>query len=199
MTTEHSAGRARFASCVADRILSAAQAFAVADRFVAEFGTGAAARDRDRTLPYLEIDRLAASGLLAVAVPAAYGGADLPPSAVAEVVRILAVADPNIAQIPHNHFVYLNLLRLAGSRSSARYFGRVLAVPVMLGAGPAHALAPDLLLEPVLVEIGATAALPGLYLSGRTFHEDGVIDRYSDRWRSVAQALATSSKAANHA
>ncbi|WP_455131872.1 NADPH-dependent FMN reductase [Microbacterium aurum] len=36
----------------------------------------------------------------------------------------------------------------------------VVAAPVMLGAGPAHALAPDLLLKPVLVEVGATAALP---------------------------------------
>ncbi|MEU7630284.1 hypothetical protein AB0C34_09905 [Nocardia sp. NPDC049220] len=93
MTTEQSTGRTRFASCAADRILLAAQALAVADRLTTEFGSGATARDRDRTLPYLEIDRLATS----------------------------------------------------------------------------------------------------------TFPEDGVIDRYSDRWRSVAEALATSSKAANHA
>ncbi len=61
----------------------------------------------------------------------------------------------------------------------------------MLGAGPAHALAPDLLLKPVLVELGATTALPGLYLSDRTFGEDGVITAYADRWRPVVQALST--------
>ncbi|UGT70537.1 SfnB family sulfur acquisition oxidoreductase [Nocardia gipuzkoensis] len=111
----------------ADRVLSAAQAFAVAQRLAAEFAPGAARRDRDRALPYAEVDRLAASGLLAITVPAAYGGADLPPSAVAEVTRILATADPNIAQIPHSHFVYVNLLRLAGTaRQRRRYFGRVL-------------------------------------------------------------------------
>ncbi|MFI9411807.1 SfnB family sulfur acquisition oxidoreductase [Nocardia gamkensis] len=111
----------------ADRILSAAQAFAVAQRLAADFAPGAAERDRDRLLPYAEVDRLAASGLLAITVPAAYGGADLPPSAVAEVTRILAAADPNIAQIPHSHFVYVNLLRLAGTpQQQARYFGRVL-------------------------------------------------------------------------
>ncbi|MCC3327531.1 SfnB family sulfur acquisition oxidoreductase [Nocardia abscessus] len=110
----------------ADRILSAAQAFAVAQRLAAEFAPGAAQRDRDRALPYAEVDRLAAGGLLAITVPAAYGGADLPPSAVAEVTRILATADPNIAQIPHSHFVYVNLLRLAGTeRQRRRYFGRV--------------------------------------------------------------------------
>ncbi|MGW4088607.1 SfnB family sulfur acquisition oxidoreductase [Nocardia sp. NPDC004750] len=111
----------------ADRILSAAQAFAVAQRLAADFAPGAAERDRERGLPYAEVDRLAASGLLAITVPAAHGGADLPPSAVAEVTRILATADPNIAQIPHSHFVYVNLLRLAGTaQQQERYFGRVL-------------------------------------------------------------------------
>ncbi|MFI5536778.1 SfnB family sulfur acquisition oxidoreductase [Nocardia sp. NPDC051900] len=111
----------------ADRILSAAQAFAVAQRLAADFAPGAAERDRERALPYAEVDRLAASGLLAITVPAAHGGADLPPSAVAEVTRILATADPNIAQIPHSHFVYVNLLRLAGTtQQQERYYRRVL-------------------------------------------------------------------------
>ncbi|MFD0360917.1 SfnB family sulfur acquisition oxidoreductase [Nocardia sp. GCM10030253] len=111
----------------ADRLESAAQARSIATQLAADFASGAAARDRDRELPHQEIDRLAASGLLAVTVPSPYGGADLPPSAVAEVVRILAAADPNIAQIPHSHFVYLNLLRLAGSEAQRRrYFARVL-------------------------------------------------------------------------
>ncbi|PXX65354.1 alkylation response protein AidB-like acyl-CoA dehydrogenase [Nocardia tenerifensis] len=116
------------AEVAADRITSAAQAFSVAERLAGEFATGAAARDRGRILPHQEVDRLAASGLLAVTVPAEYGGADLPPSAVAEVVRILAVADPNIAQIPHSHFVYVNLVRLAGvEQQRRRYFAQVLA------------------------------------------------------------------------
>jgi len=46
---------------------------------------------------------------------------------LAEVVRVLAAADPNIAQIPHSHFVYVNLLRLAGSEPQRRrYFAQVL-------------------------------------------------------------------------
>ncbi|MFF3221762.1 acyl-CoA dehydrogenase family protein [Nocardia suismassiliense] len=111
----------------ADRITSAAQAFSVAAHLAADFASGAAARDRGRILPHPEVQRLAASGLLAVTVPAEYGGADLPPSAVAEVVRILATADPNIAQIPHSHFVYVNLVRLAGSAAQRqRYFAQVL-------------------------------------------------------------------------
>lgn len=88
----------------ADRIESATQAYSVAAQLASEFAAGAAARDLGRELPFAEVDRLAASGLLAITVPATFGGADLPPSAVAEVVRVLAAADPNIAQIPHSHF-----------------------------------------------------------------------------------------------
>jgi SfnB family sulfur acquisition oxidoreductase len=104
-------------------VLSAAQAVSVADELAAEFSVGAAGRDRNRELPFREIDRLAASGLLAITVPAQYGGAELSSSVVAEVVRILAAADPNIAQIPHSHFVYVNLLRLAGTDDQQRRYG----------------------------------------------------------------------------
>ena len=110
------------------RIDSADDARATADRLAAEFAVGAAARDRDRRLPHDEIEHLSRSGLLAITVPAAYGGPDLAPSVVADMTRRLAAADPNIAQIPHSHFVYLNLLRLNGNHDLAsRQFGAVLA------------------------------------------------------------------------
>ncbi|MFG1790387.1 SfnB family sulfur acquisition oxidoreductase [Nocardia sp. NPDC049149] len=123
MTLSEAAAR----PAAADRITSAAHAFSVAAHLAADFALEAAARDSGRVLPRQEIERLAASGLLAITVPAEYGGADLSPSAVAEVVRILATADPNIAQIPHSHFVYVNLVRLAGSAAQReRYFAGVL-------------------------------------------------------------------------
>lgn len=112
----------------AERITTAAQALVIAAELADEFARGAAERDHARRLPHEELDQLSASGLLAITVPAAFGGADLPPSVVAEVFRILAAGDPNIAQVAHSHFVYLNLLRLAGSPAQQReYFGRVLA------------------------------------------------------------------------
>lgn len=111
----------------AARIASAEQARAVAAELAAEFAVGAAGRDRERALPFAEVRKLAAAGLLAVTVPADLGGADLPPGELAEVVRLLAVADPNIAQIPHSHFVYVNLLKIAGSADQRRrYLGAVL-------------------------------------------------------------------------
>lgn len=65
----------------------------------------------------------------------------------------------------------------------------VVAVPLMLGAGPAHALAPEVLLRPVLSELGATCALPGLYLHDKTWLEDGTLDAYVERWTPVVRAL----------
>lgn len=109
------------------RITSAHQAVEVAERLAAEFAVDAAARDSARKLPHDEVGRLSATGLLGVTVPAEFGGADLLPAQVADIVRRLAVVDPNIAQIPHSHFVYLNLLRLAGTHAQReRYFGQVL-------------------------------------------------------------------------
>ncbi len=111
------------------RILASTdEALAAASELAGRFAAGAAARDRERRLPFTEIDELSASGLLAVTVPARFGGADLPPSTVAEVVRRLAAADPSIAQIPHSHFVYLNVLRFGGTDAQqARFFADVLA------------------------------------------------------------------------
>lgn len=55
------------------------------------------------------------------------------------------------------------------------------AFPVMLGAGPAHAMAPDLLLKPVLVELGATCPAAGLYLIDKSFAEDPRLDTWVAR------------------
>jgi FMN reductase len=65
----------------------------------------------------------------------------------------------------------------------------VLAVPLMLGAGPAHSLAPEVHLRPVLSELGATCPLPGLYLIDETYREDSVLDTYVQRWAPVVGAL----------
>lgn len=121
--------------------------------------------------------------------PALLGWGD---PAVAEKVRTVAESDLVVFASPTFKATYTGLLKLFLEQfEGGTGLAGVLAVPLMLGAGPAHALAPDLLLKPVLVELGATTALPGLYLSDRTFGEDGVLATYADRWRPVAQALST--------
>ncbi len=103
-------------------VLSAEGAISAATDLAAEFAIGASERDRCRELPFDQINQLAASGLLAATIPPKYGGAGLPPSVIAEVIRIISTADPNIAQIPHSHFVYINLLRLAGSVEQLQHY-----------------------------------------------------------------------------
>ena len=74
-------------------VLTADAAMSTAETLAAEFAVGAAGRDSARELPRREVERLSASGLLAITVPREYGGADLPPSVVAEVIRILQNGD----------------------------------------------------------------------------------------------------------
>ncbi|WP_069163053.1 NADPH-dependent FMN reductase [Nocardia altamirensis] len=120
--------------------------------------------------------------------------------AVTAAVRTVSASELVVFASPTFKATYTGLLKLFLEQfDGGTGLAGVLGVPVMLGAGPVHALAPDLLLKPVLVELGATAALPGLYLSDRSFQEDGVIDRYTGRWRPVAGALASSVQAGNHA
>ncbi|QFZ79149.1 SfnB family sulfur acquisition oxidoreductase [Streptomyces fagopyri] len=99
-----------------------AEALAVAAALAAEFRTGASIRDAERRLPRAELARLSASGLLAVTVPAQYGGADVRQETLAEIFRLLASADASLAQIPQNHFVYVNVIRRQGSPEQKAFF-----------------------------------------------------------------------------
>ncbi|MEU0585171.1 SfnB family sulfur acquisition oxidoreductase [Streptomyces sp. NPDC006132] len=104
-----------------------AEALAVAANLAADFRKDAAERDARRRLPHAEVERLSASGLLAVTVPAEFGGADVGAQTLAEIFRLLAAADASLAQIPQSHFVYVNVLRRQGSpRQQEFFFGEVL-------------------------------------------------------------------------
>ncbi len=105
-----------------------AEALARARELAAEFARGAAERDAQRQLPERQLDQLARSGLLGITVPRGHGGAEVSVRTLAEVFRLLATADPNIAQIPQSHFVYVNVLGENGSPGQqAFFFSEVLA------------------------------------------------------------------------
>ncbi|MBZ6132074.1 SfnB family sulfur acquisition oxidoreductase [Streptomyces olivaceus] len=99
-----------------------AEALAVATALADEFRPGASARDAERRLPRAELDRLSASGLLAVTVPADHGGADVRATTLAEVFRLLASADGSLAQIPQSHFAYVNVIRRQGTEEQRTFF-----------------------------------------------------------------------------
>ncbi|MER7564449.1 SfnB family sulfur acquisition oxidoreductase [Streptomyces sp. NPDC048523] len=99
-----------------------AEALAGAASLAAEFRAGASARDAERRLPREELDRLSASGLLAVTVPAEHGGADVSAPTLAEIFRLLASADASLSQIPQSHFVYVNVIRRQGTDEQRKFF-----------------------------------------------------------------------------
>jgi SfnB family sulfur acquisition oxidoreductase len=109
-------------------VLDAARALEVASALAAQIAPGAPERDRERRLPFAEVEQLKASGLLSLTVPTHLGGPDVAPSTVSQVFAILAEADPNIAQVVHSHFVYCNLIRVSADPAQQEgLFDRVLA------------------------------------------------------------------------
>jgi SfnB family sulfur acquisition oxidoreductase len=103
------------------------QAIAAAHDFAESIKSGAAYRDRARSLPIAEVEHFSETGLWGINIPKAYGGPALPYTTVSEVIRIVSAADPSIGQIPQNHYAFLNFLR--AERDEARkcyFFGKVL-------------------------------------------------------------------------
>jgi SfnB family sulfur acquisition oxidoreductase len=130
-------------------ITSAGQATGVACELAAALAPGAIDRDQaaaDASVPGAAADAsvpgaagtaavpvqalaaLDASGLLGITVPRDYGGADVPATALAEVIRLIAMADPAIAQVPQAHFLFVDVLSVHGTaRQRQLLFGDVLA------------------------------------------------------------------------
>ena len=106
----------------ARRIQDDAEAIAAAREVAAELAEGAVRRDRDRILPHDELELLSNSGLFAITVPRAFGGAEVKAGTVARVIATLAGADGSIGQIPQNHFFLLEGLRLQGSSEQKQFF-----------------------------------------------------------------------------
>ncbi len=109
--------------------------------------------------------------------------------AVKSAVETVASSDLVIFASPTFKATYTGILKLFLDQFATNDGLRgVTAVPLMLGAGPAHAMAPDLLLKPVLVELGATCPAPGLYLIDSTYTTDTRIADYADRWAPVLRS-----------
>jgi FMN reductase len=78
---------------------------------------------------------------------------------------------------------YTGLLKLFLDQVPTDAFSGLLAFPVMLGAALGHAMAPDLLLKPVLVELGAACPARGLYLLETDYTCEAIIDAWVARVR----------------
>lgn len=80
-------------------------------------------------------------------------------------------ADVLIVASPTFKATYTGLLKVYLDRLGPGALRGIRAVPLMLGAAPHHALAPELHLRPVLTELGAAVPVRGLYVQ-EDAHDD---------------------------
>lgn len=106
----------------AERIRDDAHALDVAARLAASFAPDAAVRDQERRLPAEEVERFSNSGLWAITVPRAFGGAQVSHGTLSEVTAIVSQADPSLGQIPQNHYCLVDAVRLIGTPEQQRFF-----------------------------------------------------------------------------
>jgi FMN reductase len=113
-------------------------------------------------------------------------------AAVSEAVEALTTAEVAVVASPTYKATYTGLLKLFLDHVGTGDLAGVVAVPLMLGGGPTHYLAPELLLKPVLVELGATAPTRGLYLVEKSWDDPAALDP----WLTTAGPQVTAARTA---
>jgi SfnB family sulfur acquisition oxidoreductase len=106
----------------AQRIKSDEQALEAARIFAQQIRGESAARDKDRRLPFEEIELFSQTGLWGITVPKEYGGAGVSTSTFTEVVAIVSEADASSGQIPQNHYANVEEIRLIGTEAQKKFF-----------------------------------------------------------------------------
>jgi FMN reductase len=96
---------------------------------------------------------------------------------VTELVEQVGAADLVVFASPTYKGTYTGLLKLFLDRFATDGLSGV-AVPFMLGAGPGHALAPELTLRPVLTEIGGSVPVRGLYVVDSAFDDPAAYESW---------------------
>jgi FMN reductase len=110
---------------------------------------------------------------------------------VAAAVEKVRAADLAVFASPTFKATYSGVLKLFLDQfATGTGLEGVVAVPLMLGAGPGHQLAPELLLKPVLVELGATVPVPGLYQLDSAYRDDAAAAQWVAKWGPTLRKLA---------
>lgn len=107
---------------------------------------------------------------------------------VAELVAEVGGADLVVFASPTYKGTYTGLLKLFLDRFATDGL-RGVAVALMLGAGPGHALAPELSLRPVLTEIGGVVPAKGLYVVDSAYDDPSAYQHWLDLARPAITAL----------
>src|ERR1700731_3987350 len=111
----------------AHRIKSEQEALEAARRIAGQIRPESAARDKERRLPFEEIEWFSQSGLWGITGPKENGGAGVSTATFTEVVAIISEADASVGQIPQNHYANVEEIRLVGTEAQkAFFFDRIL-------------------------------------------------------------------------
>jgi FMN reductase len=108
---------------------------------------------------------------------------------VADLVDRVGAADLVVVASPTYKGTYTGLLKLFLDRFAGGTGLRGVAVPLMLGASPSHALPPELSLRRVLTEIGATVPGRGLFVVDADHDDPAAYSSWLAATRPVVAAL----------
>ena len=90
---------------------------------------------------------------------------------VSHLVKQVGESDLVVFASPTYKRTYTGLLKLFLDRFAGGTGLRGVAIPLLLGGSPAHSLAPELTLRPVLTEIGGTVPGRGLFVVDRQYDD----------------------------
>jgi len=107
-------------------------------------------------------------------------------AAVAGRLEAVAASDLVVVASPTYKGTYTGLLKSFLDRYGTNGLADTVAVGVMTGAAPVHALATEVHLRPLLVELGATVPARGLYVVEEQFDD---LDTVVGAWAASARPL----------
>ncbi|MND32094.1 Dibenzothiophene desulfurization enzyme C [compost metagenome] len=152
-------------------IESDAQALRAAHEVAQQAREDAARRDRERELPWRELELFTRLGLGGIRIPRKYGGAEVSHVTLAEVFRIICAADPALGQIPQNQFGLLSVIDNVGSEVQKRkVYAGIIDGRRLANAGPERNTKNTLEIK---ARISRTDE--GLKLSGEKFYSTGAL------------------------
>jgi FMN reductase len=111
---------------------------------------------------------------------------DFESTTVDEQLHAVANSDLVVVASPTYKATYTGLLKSFLDRYGNNALARTVCVPVMTGAAPIHALAPEVHLRPLLVELGASAPTRGLYVTEPQLED---LDQVVGAWAVAARPL----------
>lgn len=104
-------------------------------------------------------------------------------SAVAEAVDQVRAAPAVVVASPTYKASFTGVLKAFLDQFPGGGLSGIVAFPMMLGGAWGHSLAPEVFLKPVLVELGATCPVGGLYLLDSDYEAPAELEAWLQRAR----------------